>query len=165
MIVKCAEADALRSSFPTMLGGLYMREEVDLGAQFAKPDFGTSSKPLFGSTVEIPAAEPDPPSSPREPEPNHPDDGDLGPKTSAPAQPEPASGFNPLKALRGLLGMAKISEGTLLDFWAASEITDGSATSLEEIGLSRGQEWLTEQTKSWPATAEKIHAAKKKGTK
>ena len=61
--------------------------------------------------------------------------------------------------------MAKISEGTLLDFWAASEITDGSATSLEEIGLSRGQEWLTEQTKSWPATAEKIHAAKKKGTK
>ncbi len=27
MICKCAEADALRSSFPTMLGGLYMREE------------------------------------------------------------------------------------------------------------------------------------------
>lgn len=28
MIVKCAEADALRSSFPTMLGGLYSREET-----------------------------------------------------------------------------------------------------------------------------------------
>lgn len=28
MIVKCAEADALRSSFPTMCGGLYMREEL-----------------------------------------------------------------------------------------------------------------------------------------
>lgn len=27
MICKCAEADALRSSFPTMLGGLYSREE------------------------------------------------------------------------------------------------------------------------------------------
>lgn len=27
MICKCAEADALRSSFPTMLGGLYLREE------------------------------------------------------------------------------------------------------------------------------------------
>lgn len=25
----CAEADALRSSFPTMLGGLYLREEID----------------------------------------------------------------------------------------------------------------------------------------
>lgn len=29
MIVKCAEADALRSSFPTMLGGMYIREESD----------------------------------------------------------------------------------------------------------------------------------------
>lgn len=29
MICKCAEADALRSSFPTMLGGLYTREETD----------------------------------------------------------------------------------------------------------------------------------------
>lgn len=29
MICKCAEADALRSSFPTMLGGLYIREEKD----------------------------------------------------------------------------------------------------------------------------------------
>lgn len=29
MIVKCAEADALRSSFPTMLGGLYLREEME----------------------------------------------------------------------------------------------------------------------------------------
>lgn len=28
MICKCAEADALRSSFPTMLGGLYLREEI-----------------------------------------------------------------------------------------------------------------------------------------
>lgn len=28
MIVKCAEADALRSSFPTMLGGLYLKEEL-----------------------------------------------------------------------------------------------------------------------------------------
>lgn len=27
MIVKCAEADALRSSFPTMLGGMFIREE------------------------------------------------------------------------------------------------------------------------------------------
>lgn len=40
MICKCAEADALRSSFPTMLGGLYMREEVDATT--------------FGITVEPP---------------------------------------------------------------------------------------------------------------
>lgn len=30
MVVKCAEADALRSSFPTMLGGLYLKEESQL---------------------------------------------------------------------------------------------------------------------------------------
>lgn len=30
MICKCAEADALRSAFPTMLGGLYMNDEVTL---------------------------------------------------------------------------------------------------------------------------------------
>lgn len=30
MICKCAEADALRSSFPTMLGGLYLREETTI---------------------------------------------------------------------------------------------------------------------------------------
>lgn len=30
MIVKCAEADALRSSFPTLLGGLYCEEEMPI---------------------------------------------------------------------------------------------------------------------------------------
>lgn len=29
MIVKCAEADALRSAFPTKIGGLFLREEMD----------------------------------------------------------------------------------------------------------------------------------------
>lgn len=29
MIVKCAEADALRSSFPTLLGGMYLEGEMD----------------------------------------------------------------------------------------------------------------------------------------
>lgn len=36
MIVKCAEADALRSSFPTKLGGCYLREEFDAMAHEAK---------------------------------------------------------------------------------------------------------------------------------
>lgn len=31
MIVKCAEADALRSSFPQLIGGMYLREETDAG--------------------------------------------------------------------------------------------------------------------------------------
>ena len=35
MICKCAEADALRSSFPTMLGGLYLKEEMQETATVA----------------------------------------------------------------------------------------------------------------------------------
>ena len=31
MIVKCAEADALRSSFAQLIGGMYLREEMDAG--------------------------------------------------------------------------------------------------------------------------------------
>lgn len=47
MICKCAEADALRSSFPTMLGGLYLREEVESKLEFAKPAFAEPSKPAL----------------------------------------------------------------------------------------------------------------------
>lgn len=45
MICKCAEADALRSSFPTMLGGLYLREEVQ------QPEVKTST-PIFTAPVK-----------------------------------------------------------------------------------------------------------------
>lgn len=50
MICKVAEADALRSSFPTMLGGLYLQEET----QHEPP---AMSKPIF-TTVDVPAEEP-----------------------------------------------------------------------------------------------------------
>ena len=41
MICKCAEADALRSSFPTMLGGLYLKEETNHETQVQ------ASAPIF----------------------------------------------------------------------------------------------------------------------
>jgi phage recombination protein Bet len=48
MICKCAEADALRSSFPTMLGGLYLKEEVErTETKLAAPIFGHTK------TVEV----------------------------------------------------------------------------------------------------------------
>ncbi len=37
MIVKCAEADALRSSFPNVMGGMYLREEMDDETPAASP--------------------------------------------------------------------------------------------------------------------------------
>lgn len=50
MIVKCAEADALRSSFPTMLGGLYLKEEL---ADVVEPP--RMLAPIFGSPPPAPA--------------------------------------------------------------------------------------------------------------
>lgn len=53
MICKCAEADALRSSFPTVLGGMYLKQELE-----KKDDQGLveASEPLFaGTTVELEA--------------------------------------------------------------------------------------------------------------
>jgi len=47
MIVKCAEADAMRSSFPNALGGLYMRDEAEAFAQITSaPDLGSAAASL-----------------------------------------------------------------------------------------------------------------------
>lgn len=172
MIVKCAEADALRSAFPTMLGGLYMREEVNIETQFAKPDFATSGKPLFGQNVELPPVETTPtPQLPAEsaddglgpvtpPEPEHPED---GPPPSEPEKPAPKGGFNPLKALRGLLTMSKLKEGEYLDWLASTGATDGSIESLEQLAMEKGPDWMKAQTEEWPRISAAILEIKKKG--
>lgn len=65
MIVKCAEADALRSAFPTMMGGMYLREEIEAtvevgppiatpGRTLAKPrtkELAAPTEPGFQTTV------------------------------------------------------------------------------------------------------------------
>lgn len=56
MICKCAEADALRSSFPTMLGGLMMREEIIESPPPASPPLGKSA--LNGLAAHAPEASP-----------------------------------------------------------------------------------------------------------
>lgn len=56
MIVKCAEADALRSTFPTLLGGLYLKEELEVNVSPATE----ASRPLF---KELAAPKPAPESA------------------------------------------------------------------------------------------------------
>ena len=58
MIVKCAEADALRTAFPTKLGGLFIREEeatISSEAKFSAPKFTTeiADKPQVQSQAPI----------------------------------------------------------------------------------------------------------------
>jgi hypothetical protein len=112
---------------------LYLREELP-----AEPERPSFSKPMFSdkvgapAVIEAPVAEPEPVPPPTE------DDGDLGPqpveeRTPEPEKPAPAS---PLKELRMLLKIGKVREGELLDYFAASGATDGSASSLEEVLMS-----------------------------
>jgi phage recombination protein Bet len=58
MIVKCAEADALRSSFPTMLGGMFIQEEVlpATAADIPRAEF-EEPHPNGGKTEQAPPAE------------------------------------------------------------------------------------------------------------
>ena len=135
MICKCAEADALRSSFPTMLGGLYMREETQepTSVPLSKPDFSKpSNTPLFGGKGgELPPdAQPEPE---REPEPE--------PEPEAEPEPQDTGNGKPnyLKGVRNLCNIARVTEGELLGFLSQAGRTDGSAASLEDLALTDGE--------------------------
>jgi phage recombination protein Bet len=93
MICKCAEADALRSSFPTMLGGLYIKEETQTQAAPAV------SAPIFTSP------EPSKQHTKRETTPE--------PQEAEVVEERPT--YNVLKALRGLIANAKLKEGDILE--------------------------------------------------
>lgn len=100
MICKCAEADALRSSFPNLLGGMYLRDEMNFDQQVEgqsrvtvdgsisdiMPNLKPNSPPVGKSQPtprqRQPKVEPTP-----EPEPT-PEAEDLRPET---LQPEPAA--------------------------------------------------------------------------
>lgn len=78
-IVKCAEADALRSTFPTLLGGLYAQDEIYEVGKFVQASSNGRAAALVevapSPRSEIPPADP--------PEPGlDPNDGDLGPQST-----------------------------------------------------------------------------------
>lgn len=57
MIVKCAEADALRSSFPQLIGGMYLREEMDAGNAQASSAGSRQLQDRRGEEVPAPFSE------------------------------------------------------------------------------------------------------------
>jgi phage recombination protein Bet len=69
MIVKCAEADALRSSFPTMLGGMFTHEEMNVSttAEIAKPVFNGGAEELPPAATTVVESEPTQPARATEP--------------------------------------------------------------------------------------------------
>lgn len=123
MICKCAEADALRSSFPTMLGGLYLKEELNPvdTPKLTAPLFTTPEKPPIdvGSVEQKPAPEAEPAAPAPEPEPEKP----------APAPP------HPIKQLRDKLKVAGLKDVDIITFLADVGSIESGMNSLEEVQL------------------------------
>jgi len=136
MICKCAEAAALRSAFPTVLGGLFLREEFrsqgDESVQISGPEFPTQLPTAKAPQLEAPAEaepEPEPKAAPKAP---------VTPKAPAPKPLVKAkSAPTGIAKLRSLLVQADISEGELIDFMGATGMVDAEVTSLEEMELTQ----------------------------
>jgi len=155
-ISKCAEADALRRSFPTLLGGLYLQGEMDASANQIVARVTT--KPIFEKPMRQIA--PDSGNNERR-EPDH-DDGGLGPQTqvstSSPTggpanpeaerkvqeQPQPAAEAvketaeqktkREVKALKFLLQSKNHTEIEFMAFVQAKHNVDDSLGTLAEWG-------------------------------
>lgn len=127
MICKCAEADALRSSFPTMLGGLYLREEQapEQSPNAKTPIFTTPATVTVDSETVTTVTSP-----PAEPEPK---------EEGAPAAVEP-TGISPSTAIREIrskLSKEKLSEMKLLTVLEQMGVIN-PAKSLEEVFQADG---------------------------
>ncbi len=128
---------------------------VDAPLPISRPLFekGAPALPAPAPAAAAPEPEQPAPFEPQEsPQPEHP--------TQAPAEAQQPAGFNPLKALRGLLKMGGIKEGELLDYWMSTNSTDGSQTSLEEVMIYNAQ-LVDETAKQFAPVAAKIKEGRK----
>lgn len=151
MICKCAEADALRSSFPTMLGGLYLREELEVNTapELAKPVFQPAKgdvKPLLFDVKPDPEPERVVEEFKGSPDPE---------QTTLPTDEKKTVPYNPLKALKNLCKMSGITEAQALDYLSASGAVDGSSSTLEEQFVAT-PEVIDHVAKHWQDISEKI---------
>ena len=112
MICKCAEADALRSSFPTLCGGMYMKEEYRDDVQ----PTGMAT-PLF---------KPTPPGAPMLEE----GDADAADEEAARNSEPPLS---PQERLRVLCTESDIEEADLIAFLQTVELADDNAEKIDDL--------------------------------
>lgn len=156
MIVKCAEADALRSTFPTLLGGLYIQGEQNEAAGRIVSDIATT-KPIF----EIPARAATPQQQPApETESDVDADGDLGPQApKAEAKPAQTKPIDYLRGIKGLLKLANITEAELLNYMRRAWDLDESLSSLQEI-IMVAPETLERAYNEWATVSAEINQAK-----
>lgn len=82
------------------------------------------------------------------------------PVTKAPADPLPETTSSPLRLLRDLARVSKIKEGALLQALADLGITDGSASSLEDLQITSPGS-IQSVIKDWASLAARIKASGK----
>jgi phage recombination protein Bet len=115
MIVKCSEADALRSSFPNMLGGLYIKEETAVDAPKV-------SAPIF--------TEPEKRNRPGKADEPKPQEAEV----VAEPEPEPEKpSYNVYKALKGLIKNAGVKEEDVLSLLVELGSVEPDVEKLEDV--------------------------------
>jgi phage recombination protein Bet len=160
MIVKCAEADSLRSAFPTHLGGLYVAEEappIDVTAAqvpIPRPQIGNGK-----ATAVVAEAEP-------EPQPEKPTKRPRRPRETAPAKaetpaaspPPPETNAQKIAARLELTGKHKVTDLLKLARkmeWV-DEPTSPEGLTLENVGEDKLAIWLED----WTTVVELLDAQK-----
>lgn len=132
MIVKCGEADALRSAFPTMLGGLYLREEQDIAG--AEPKV---SKPLFSDppVVDVPPSQPEPVIATERPPEGHvfTQSHTVETKPVEPVAGTHSKAYNKVKAIEGMMKIANVKEEELLACLCEIGVIDSAVTALKQV--------------------------------
>lgn len=123
MICKCAEADALRSSFPTMLGGLYLKEELQ-----TQPEVKVSS-PIFTEP-----AKPETPVVDVDSEPESPAAEAMGEPVAPPPKPDEKN-YNIVKAVKGFFELAGIKPEQVVHFLKQLGSIGDNTNTLEEIAI------------------------------
>lgn len=140
MICKCAEADALRSSFPTMLGGLYIKEET----QPQQPMLETTT-PLFTAPPVVESDKPKP--AKKAPEPpkaelvvEQPEKEPESFETAAesPVSPTPVPVDTKVKNILTKMALSKISEERLIKFLHGMNVIDADVTTLVMVSEKAG---------------------------
>jgi outer membrane biosynthesis protein TonB len=147
MVVKCAEADALRSSFPTMLGGMYIEQEQPIRAEILKPTFEQLPETTAAPTTEKQVAEksPEPEAAPK-PEPQPP-----------PAAAEQTATATPPKKKAGLKAKPKVPSTEKRQPQhdkLASRLAVGNYAPTDLIGLAVDNGWISASEGSFEKLSE-----------
>lgn len=156
MICKVAEAQGLRDSFPTMIGGMFLRDEMD-GDTTAQTPIAEVKRPTFNGpqppglpepdrTTQPVDAEPEPTTKPRRrstqtmvEEPISPEPAKAEPKGEPPAAPSPSQAQTTVPPSNETAGEKELRELNE----ALTKLCEGAGISQDQLILyMRNEKWM-----------------------